>query len=519
MAMGVLLKECSSKVGVDLKCDPALRNQRLTLLLRSVEASKLRAVLKELLDASPDATVNWESASGAWELTESLNRKKLVARLKDQDLIAFIDFLREEEKWLKETAPKELEQALRESDPRIAAGINCRRAMAALFTGLSEADLMSFLRGVPLKVKVGKAPLALRPGLRTYLRSAGHLMNADDAALDEHVLVFVFGRSPTDPLGARVFESRIDPDRGLWQRRTTASLRIPHLLPISALQEVFQLPPIDAKDNSPRVTLNVSPKEGVRDGAPVLQTFDQALMAFADGTGLDLVADGYVRAPTRFPANLRAENYPSGQLLDEYCRIWGCQWRYAKSSPNTIIIRAKGWWMEDAANVPDEQLKPLIAELASGKTPSLESLSRFAELDEVQGHKLIESGIVPGANGVLKPFWYDSLGAKPCLQLFNRLTAQQRDRVLSADGLPLREVQPELVHHWLSATLTAVVGIDTLDAVRTMVFRLSRLNAAEPLPTGFQVELSIPGGRRWAMAIRPPARRPSPPVHPDSDGK
>lgn len=498
-----LLKDRSSKLGVALTTDEALENQRLTMVTPDLDERSFRALVKELLDAGPDTTVNWESVGTGWKLNESLNRRQLRARLKEQDLRAFTEFLGQEAKWIKEGAPKELEEA--GQDSRLISAIEQRRGIAGLFTSLGERDLETVLKGKPLRIKVGMAPDDIRLGLRTYLRSAGHLQQADDAKLDEQVLVFVLGRSPTDPLGARIFESRIDPEHGVWERRTATSLRIPHSLPIPALQGVFHLPKVDEGDNSPRVTLNLAPKAGEQDGAAILQTFDEAITTLADGSGLSIVADGYIRAPTRFPANLRAQNYPLRQLLDEYCRIWGCHWRPSKTQPNTLLIRANGWWMEDDADVPDEQLKPLELELGSGRNPSFETLLHFAELTDSQAHKLLESGVVPGATGVVKPLWHDSLGAKPCLQLFNRLSAQQKDRVLSPEGLPLRDVSPELATRWLESTLVAVVGVEPSE--RSLIFRVSRLAGDGSLPPGYQVELSIPNGRRWTTLIRPPARR------------
>jgi hypothetical protein len=158
--------------------------------------------------------------------------------------------------------------------------------------------------------------------------------------------------------------------------------------------------------------------------------------------------------------------------------------------------------------VPQPLVDEFCARLGPDRGPALADLLRLAELSKAQVHKLIESGICPGATGVVKPAWYIETGVKPCLQFFSRLPAALQARAQSPGGLPLREAPPELVERWLQTTLVAEAGAPSPELREDMVFSLGPGSRNPGLIPGYELALQTtrPRGPRWIRYVQPTTR-------------
>lgn len=521
-ALESLLPRVAAEYGIGLSTARDLRGQRVTLFLRSADPDLLTGTLKELLSAGPEAPVLWTRAGkDAWHLEQSARRRDLAKRLQSADLEAFRKRMDEVIDWAKRDGERELEQA---SDPLRRMSAQARLTIALLVSGLGDAGRERLLAGAPLVIRPGDAPSPLREHLREYLANGSRLQAVPAEELDRYALVFLLARDPADPLGANLIESRVEPGGFLWARHSGA-LKVPHELHNPLIQDTFRLPPPDPSDTSRRVSLNLTPAPEAMPGAVIGRNLDELLQALSLGSDLNFAADGYLRTRVLFPANLQVRDYPLKQLLDRLTRIWDCNWRFRASDSKTVLVRARGWWLEDQADVPQAQVEELQSGLGPGKSPVLADLLRFAELSKPQAHKLVETGLCPGAYGIVKPMWYDAAGVKPCLQFFNRLPKPQQARAQSKEGLPLREA-PELVEMWLGATLAAQVGAVTPHAREDLVFWLLSGSSDPSNPAllpGVEIRIrsADPKGSHWREFLRPSVPRnlktgapltPSPPM-------
>jgi hypothetical protein len=224
------------------------------------------------------------------------------------------------------------------------------------------------------------------------------------------------------------------------------------------------------------------------------------LLAISRSVGLDVVADGYVRTERAIPANLEVADYPLKQLLESVARPWGSDVRFFGSGETLALVRAKAWWMEDAADVPEPLFTQIKTRLSGERKPRLDDLLLFAELSKAQAHKLYEAGLCPAAKGLIQGLWYDDTGPKPVLQFFNRLPANLKQRVQSEMGLDLRDAPQELVETWLAPTLIASVGLPTPKAQAATVLMIRPLGE-EGTENGWKVVFVRPNGRHWERNI------------------
>jgi hypothetical protein len=485
-----------------------LRSQRVTVFIRKGRLEEFARGIDELLTATPDASVSWiGDGDRSWSLTESLNRQRLKRQLADIDIALFKRQLVSEIEWLRQSAERDLTAASKDPNPRRRMIVQERLTLASILDAIGERGQTQLLAGVPLSLVVGEADPKLRSLLRESLVSRSpNLATLPPDELDRYSLVFVAARNPSDSQGMTLIESRVTPQGFVWSRRGT-SLKIPHVLNVPFLHDTFRLDQADPSDLSRRISLNLVPEPQIKPGTTVLRNLDQVLEVLSREAALNIVADGYLRAPAKFPANLEVKDYPLKQLLDRLGQIWGIKWKYANKQQATLIIRARDWWLEDQADIPQPLLDELRHALGPGRSPRLEDLLRIAELSKPQLHRLVESGICPGAYGVVKPLWYDDLGTRRCLQFFSRLAPALRNRAQSMEGLPLREVPPDLVERWLSHTLVAEVGALTPQQRQELVFWLTSGAQNPQAKTGYTVTIRSlkQGGSHWREYIQPPS--------------
>jgi hypothetical protein len=443
-------------------------------------------------------------------LEESQNRRQMAERLRNQDLEAYGKYLQGEVEWLRREGSQRLAEASAAPDPRKRAIALERVTLAGLMDMLGDAGRARLLAGSPYAVQVGQLPPALRGQYREYLMNrSAHLRGTPADELDRYSLVLLLARTPTDPNGAQLVESLVRPDGFCWARGSLLSM--PAKQPLPFLGPRFALPPLrkqDALDQSRRVSLMLTPAPGAKPGVDVPRNLDQVLETVARQCELNVIADGYLRPPCRFPANLRVADYPLTKLLDALTRTWGCDWRFLDAEKKTILVRARGWWLEDAADVPQPLVNEFRERLGADRSPALPDVLRLAELSKAQIHKLIECRICPAGTGLVKPGWYDDAGVRPCLQFFNRLPGPLQARAQSPEGLPLQEVPRELVDTWLQTTLVAEAGAVKPEFQKDLVFSL-RPGARDPTaPAGFEVAIrrSQPGRTLWIGYIQPPSR-------------
>jgi hypothetical protein len=370
------------------------------------------------------------------------------------------------------------------------------------------------LAGEPVVLRLGETPGATRQFLIEYLQKTAGLAGEPREEVERYWVVFTLGRVTGDSRGAHLVWSLVHPAGNAFRRRSNV-VSIPHPWSMPGLLGAdstftFSLLPTHPDDPTPRVSLNLTPEPAARPGATVPRTLDQVLETLAEGAGLRVFADGYLRPAVKFQANMQLKKCALGALQDSLGTLWGFEWKLTGEDPKTLLIRARAWWMEDEADVPQPLLEELRAALGPGKSPALEDLIRFAELTDAQAHKLVGSGICPGASGVVAPAWLDGTGIKPCLRFLGRLPEPLRKQALSPQGLPLREAPPQLVQQALGSTLVAACGAVTPEFQQDLVFYVTPGRDPGPIyrraPQGWEVRITTtrPRGTRWKQYIQPP---------------
>lgn len=498
VTLASVLDQAGTSAGLRLRAARELQSQRMTLISKGMGVQQFTRALRLLLSPSPDSGVRWKRiASAEWLLEESPRRRALREELRDLDLQQFRSFLGDELEWRRIDGPKHLEQARSSGNPTALPRTLQRYAFAALLEAQGETGLSRLLSGAPLALRVRDLPEDAQKAYSGFRRESSPLLKGLSAEeMGNRWIALQFVRHPTDPLGAHLVASDISPE-GKY-RGMTQVVQIPHVRHYPWHYPPFQLQPAPPDDLSRRVTLVLGKDPGERSkGVLVRRSLDQVLEEIAEGLGIQVVADGYLRASNPIPTNLEVRNYPQKRLFDTLLtNVWGVDWRFADAEEKILLVRSKAWWMEDAADVPQPEVDALRASLGpSARNTPLTALFRVAELSVAQTAKLIDCGVCPRAKGLLEgPFYFDA-GVKPSLQFVGRLSDSLKKRALSPDGLPLAEAPQELVERFLAGTMILYGGV-------TPEFRAGLSISLLPEPSGsgasdgWTLRIGRPGERR-----------------------
>src|SRR5262249_19044258 len=239
----------------------------------------------------------------AWTLEQSENRRRLVARLQNQDFELFQQHLQDRIQWARQGGPRDV------VDPSLRRAQLEPFAIATLLDSIGDAGRGKLLAGAPFVTQVGKLPTAAHDLLLQYLtfRNGGARGKAPPAEeLDRWWYALILARTPTDPKGTHLIESMILPN-GVRSSRATLFGMLGRQAP-PLLISPFGLWPAqeaDERGGARRVTLTLAPAPGSEPGETVAQNLDQVLETVARECALNVIADGYLRAPARFAANLK----------------------------------------------------------------------------------------------------------------------------------------------------------------------------------------------------------------------
>jgi hypothetical protein len=506
-ALETALPRLGKAYGVELRAGRELAGQRVTLYGKQAPLQLWTKGLEDLLSVKPDATVFWARGKEGTsrQLAESKNRRDLAARLRNVDQEQYWQYLEQQLAWARGEGRQELERA----------GLG-RRAVVQQVMDLTvvnahgEEGRRRLLAGEPLVVSFSQfLDGPQEPLFREYL--AGRFpdiapLNATE--LRGHSFVFMRERHPSFPPGggltmSLVLPSGFQPMHGSILR---ASGQPGGAGPVLGLAER----PQPGQPGDRRVSLCLTPVPGAKPGETVERNLDQLLEVVAGELGLNVIADGYLRSSLSLPVNFQVKDYPLEQLLTRIAAPWICEWRYLGADRKTVLVRAKHWWLEDAADVPQAQVEDLRARLGDGKPPALEDLLRLAELSEPQIRKLLQTGACRSAEGILPGGLCDGIGVRPCLRFFSRLPRALQERAQSPEGLPLSAADPALVQAWLYPTLVAYAGAVTPERRQELVFSLTPLPApgAGGRSPGFRLNIRSPrrGGCNWFRYVQPPQR-------------
>jgi hypothetical protein len=528
-ALSTALPRLGKGFHLQLAPDRELEGQRVTLSLKDASIELLARGLLELLSAGPEAPVSWvRRRESLWLLVESANRRRVSARLRDQDLDLFRQHMERELHWFRRDAPRELEQARKHTDTGLINAIDARLPWLMVLDNLGEAGREKLLAGVPFCAQVGQMPAELRDRFRRHVdRNRLFKIGEPPTALppeelDRYWFALVLARAPGDPQGTHLIDSWITPEG--FRLGRLGHLSIPGPRSPAFLRPAFQLPPVEESDRqraSRTVSLMLTPAQDTAPGTIIRRNLDELLAAIGEQLGLNVIADGYRRSSTPIPANLAVTDYPLEKLLDAVTRLWQCDWRFLDADKKTVLVRARGWWLEDEADLPDAVVADFRDRFAADKSPALTDLLRLAELSKAQVHKLMESGLCPGATGIVIPGFYDDAGVKPCLQFFNRLPPALQQRAQSPQGLPLREAPRELVEKWLLTTLIVDAGAVTPEMQNAVVFSIRPGSQNPETPVGIEVAIHDgpnPLSTHWVRYVQPP-RRPGQPAQAVANSK
>lgn len=495
-----VLGTIGESTGVSLAAGRGLAAQRVTLVARDEELSRLSAGLKDLLSAGTQAPVLWRTEEGQWVLEESVNRRKLREQLLSQRLQKYGALLAGA--FQRFQASGGIPQLLAEGDQ----GFN-RRVNTAFLSLIQPESREALLSGKPVVLDPGFLPRDGRELLRRFMETSSPNALARYAdRVDGFRLAFLLSANPSDSKGVQLVRSIITPD-GFCMFRSSV-LTMPGAGRLPFVGPPFSLPRADPNDTSRRVTLRLPDPGGAaaRMGT-VWLGLDQCLSLLGRQVGLTIVADGYLRSPRQFPAGLEIKDYPLHQLLKVLCRTWGCEWRFQQPGEKLLLVRSRSWWLEDATDVPEPVLQRFRGSLGTGREGTLEDLLAFAELDKAQVHKLIETGICPQANGIIQPGWYNSGGVQPCLRFINRLAPPLRARALSGAGLPLKEAPAALVQEWLEPTLVGEVGSVTAEEQSDLILSFVLKQGGDNPFGRFELRVRSAGRSKadWRQFVQPPS--------------
>jgi hypothetical protein len=474
-ASGLTLERVLQGLGeayeVRLSAAPELRSQRLTIFATDESLETLCRGIQELLQAAPAAGVSWrQMAGGEWRLVESLNRRRLRESLAEYDLEECERFLAGLAARAAETGEEELallREKVAQGDDPINHRLALRRVAEGLLAGVMGTEgRRQVLQGGWWGARLGDLPEPARSRLVSRARDVYSLPSGQ---IDEAFWVVVSRqRHPQSPNATRLVMSVVRPN-GRPIGRTTMLLN-PRANWLSPGE--VNLPAAAQEREGPRITLNLTPAEAgpVRMATP--RRLDPLLERVARASGVTVIADGYRRQEVRVPDNLTLDDYPLEALLDVLARLWFAEWRYLETegARPPVLLRAAAWWMEDAADVPDEVYERLVRAFETDNAPELEALLEFSDLTDAQAVGLILAGVVPSI--LIHPWFTEEGSDKRAFQFFRRLPSALQQAALSEHGLPLDQVPPQLVEASLGVAL-AVRGAVTPELRKGLTFRLS----------------------------------------------
>ncbi len=497
-----LLRQASTAYGVRLSTSADLARQRVTVVTQDVKLEQVARGLERLLFAEPDGPVLWmKLAEGrGWRLEQSRNRRERIAALANLDQLLFARHVEQEARWVKERGLKELETAPAGTRKAL---LHQRVAHTAIVQALQPAEQKRLMTGETLVRRIGDLPPHAGSEVRGWLRAVSQsYAGASDAALDDYQIVLSRVRGGLRPLGGLTLA--LVTRKGLTQVRM-AILQVPERLFATRSPA-----PAAAADERP-VTVQLAQKPP--DGKPVKRTLDELLPLLADQARLNIIADGYLRPSLELPTPLEFREVPLNRVLDRLAGMWDCEWQFLDAEKTTVLIRAKYWWLEDQADIPDELLARFRKDLGGESRASLDDLAALADLREVQLRKLLDTGICPAAAGLLVAGHEDGTGAPACLRFYRRLPDPQKAQVTSERGLPLSQADPQLVRAYLGRTLLAWVGAVDEEKQRDLVFRILPAKVGSPDGAMERWALSIRGqsnfGPSWQWSVGPDGRGPA----------
>jgi hypothetical protein len=508
-ALKTSLPRLGKEYGLSLEAGRELADQRVTLYGRRLPSRVWTEGLRELLSASAEAPVRWARAGAdrPLRLEQSQHRRELVARLLNMDQEAYARYLDERIAW----ARTEGRTLLAEAQGPFRGPAVDQVVSAGIIESLGEDGRARLMAGEPLVVFFGRfrgTPLEDLVQEWVGIRFPG-IAKLDPAERDRCSLVLTRERHPFDPLNGGITESVVRPTGFMSAIGPMTSLRIPHQRwgrhHFERLSDPLAEEPADAR----KLTLNLAPLPGAKPGQTVLRNLDQILETLAREAELTVIADGYLRPSQLLPANLTARDVPLERLLTRLAAAWDCEWRYAEKDRSVVLVRAKYWWLEDLADVPQPQLEDLLPRFRGDRPVELEDLLRLAELREAQIRKLTENyELCPAANGLFSRATYAGIGAGPCLQFYSRLPEALQRRARSPEGLPLAEAGASLTQTWLYRTVVACAGGVSPEIRGNLVFQLTALPPERPgAPSpGYQVRIrsAAPPGPNWFEDIKLP---------------
>lgn len=442
---------------VRLTAAPPMKGQRVTVYAKEAPLELLARGLTELLSSSAEERVSWSRGEqGEWTLDETVARRRLADRLREQSLTSYRTLLENEATWAGQQGNPAIDAA-RAALPR--PFLHQRVTHALLLDSLGKDGRDRLFAGAPCTLTVGDLAPVLRDLVRERL-TLQHRLAAPAEELDRYRLVYVIGREPERPRSFCLFVSVILPGKGVGIRYGELGMSDPWALP--AVYGLFELLPPPPGDRSRRVSLVLTPERGADPKSTVLRNLNQVLEVLARECGLNVIADGYLRPPREYPVNFAVQEVPLHTLLRQLLSPYGCRWRFLDAEERTLLIRAEDWWAEDLMDVSEAVVADFGSKLGPGKMPALSDLLRLAELPRAQVHKLIETGICPAADGIILQGWNDGASpVTPWLRFYKRLQPALQARARSPEGLPLKDVPPELVEKWLTVPLVAGIGAIT----------------------------------------------------------
>lgn len=483
-----VLPRLSATYGITLSAVPELGGQRVTLFLKDASAEVVARGLRELLSAGSEGPVSWRRvAEGSWRLEESPERRKLIEQLRDADVEFYRKFLEAQVEWARREGPQEVAAAAR--SPRLP-GLEKRLTRALLLDAMGEDGRRRLLAGTPVVLKLDQLPV----DLRARVVDQEGLSRVPEAVRNGYSFIYVFGRHPYTPRGSRLFVTRAPSERMVDVHGS--QWEVPYARVLPAAYGPFELHP-SSDPGGRKVSFNLTPAGPSPASKTVLRNLDQVLQVLARECGLNVIADGYLRPPLEIPANFQVTDYPLKSLLDRFCGIWGCRWRFLDADEKTLVVRSEYWWMDDASEVPEPALREFRKSLGAGRLPELADLLRLAELSEPQIHRLVEAGICTAADGIVHQGWYEpDVGARPWLRFYSRLPEGLQTRVQSAEGLPMKDAPPALVETFLTIPLLTEFRAAGPEGWADLVFSLT----VQP-DRGVQVEVRRSEGKTWGELV------------------
>lgn len=468
-AAATALPRLGAALGEAWEAAPELSTQRLTVFARDLSSQQLRRGIQVLLSPRKDAGVSWIRTSDRYRLTGSLNRARLTEALLKGDRVLLRQRLDEHLRWAEETGLKQL------SEGPILEGA----AFGSLLDRLLQAGVLDLMGATGRERLLAEEPVVVPFGAFRGSRWERVLDNWITAikpmyaryvgeARDRCAFVVTRESSTVDPSAGGLVVATVSPTG--FRSGAKSAFRARGIFPSNRLLTDWQRHVTDPDAADRRFDLNLTPADGNRTGRPIQQTFEQVFESIAALSGCAVVADGYLRRSITLPPNFTLRGVTLPQLLSLFARYWKCEWQYLDDSKGVVVVRALYWWLEDAADVPDERLQNLASRFDGKRLPELDDFLVLSELSDAQLRKLTsELQICPGAEGFIAPFYY-RLGVPPCLRFMRRLSPVQQQQALSTQGLSLDAVDPVLVAGQLGPTLVAEVGAITPEAMKGLHF-------------------------------------------------